>query len=88
MRQPSAEELRCLQTVARIAESIVGGVSHEASELDEFCDDKSTLSVPDIFNRCHDLGWLHSAHDNRNDTSYVWLTESGRTALTKEGMNP
>lgn len=77
-REPSPEELLCLKTIMDLG----GDVNHDTSELLPFCDDNSTLSNPDIFNRCHDLGWLHSSHDDRNSNSYVRLTEAGRTALS------
>jgi len=62
-----------------------GIISHDHESLSPFCDDRSTLTTPDIFNQCHDAGWLKSWHDDRLDSSFVELTELGRTVLTLEG---
>ena len=77
--QMTAERLRCLQVVAKVGAG--SSVSHDAPELAPFCDDASTLTKPDVFNQCHDAGWLHSGHDDRTGTSYVSLTDAGRQAL-------
>lgn len=71
------DRIRCLRVIA----SEGGKLDHEAECLASFCDDKSTLTKPDVFNQCHDAGWLMSRHDDRTDTSYVYLTDDGREAL-------
>lgn len=72
------ERLACLKAVATSPTSM----SHEDPALVPFCDDKSTLTHPDIFNQCHEGGWLKSWYDGRLDCSYVELTDKGRRALT------
>lgn len=76
MRPPEGTEIELLRLVAAN-----GRMSHEDALLDPYCDDASTLSEPDIFNRCHDLGWLVSSHDDRFDSSTVWITDAGCAAL-------
>lgn len=71
------ERLACLQIVA----TAHTGMSHDDNALLPFCDDKSTLTDPDIFNQCHEAGWLKSWHDSRLDCSYVELTQQGRAIL-------
>jgi hypothetical protein len=73
------QRLACLRAVAD-----AGGrhVEHEHPLLTPFCDDDSTLTKPDVFNQCHDAGWLRSGHDDRIDSSYVELTEAGKLALS------
>lgn len=77
-RPPAGEELDLLRLVA-----VDGRMSHEDERLSPFCDDASTLFAPDIFNRCHDLGWLQSSHDDRDDSSAVHITDAGRQALAE-----
>lgn len=76
MRAPEGPEIDLLRLVAAD-----GRMSHEDARLAPYCDDASTLSKPDIFNRCHDLDWLASSHDDRFDSSTVWITDAGRAAL-------
>lgn len=71
------ERFKCL----RVIEQHHGRMSHEDDALKPFCDDASTLTTPDVFNQCHDAGWLLSGHDDRNDSSTVRLTAEGREAL-------
>ena len=72
------ERLACLRAVA----SANGArMSHNDPRLDQFCDERSTLSKPDIFNQCHDAEWLISSHDDHMDISYVRLTDKGKAAL-------
>lgn len=71
------DRLQCLKVV----ETAHTSMNHDDNELLPFLDDNSTLSEPDIFNQCHDAGWLISAHDDRTDSSYVWLTPEGRAIL-------
>lgn len=70
--------LACLRVVATARTRM----DHEDTALLPFMDDNSTLSAPDIFNQCHDAGWLKSWHDNRMDCSYVELTDAGKAALS------
>jgi hypothetical protein len=71
------ERRRCLEVVAARG----GRMSHDEDGLTPFSDDRSTLSKPDVFNQCHNAGWLFSSHDDRTDTSFVTLTDAGRAAL-------
>jgi hypothetical protein len=71
------ERLACLEVVATSG----GRMNHENPALLPFLDEKSTLRDPDIFNQCHDAGWLRSGYDDRTDDSYVYLTDAGRAAL-------
>jgi len=71
------ERLACLRAVPNS-----GSMNHDNPALAPFCDDKSTLSEPDVFNQCHDAGWLISGHDDRTDSSYVRLTDAGRAAVS------
>lgn len=80
----TVDRIECLLVVEKAG----GRMDHDAPELAPFCDDKSTLSKPDVFNQCHDAGWLISKHDNRTDASTVYLTEKGRTALTSHNGQP
>jgi hypothetical protein len=75
------ERLACLQAVVA-----AGGrhVEHDHPLLAPFCDDNSTMTKPDVFNQCHDGGWLRSGYDDRIDTSFVELTEAGRAALAAD----
>ncbi len=73
----TSERLRCLLVISNAG----GSMDHDDPRLAPFCDDKSTLSSPDIFNQCHDAEWLISRHDDRTDTSRVELTKTGRVAL-------
>jgi len=71
------DRLACLRAVAA-SHTIM---SHDDPAILPFCDDKSTLTNPDVFNQCHDGGWLKSLHDNRLDCSFVELTSKGLAAL-------
>lgn len=73
------ERLECLRAIAREG----GTANHDDEFLAKFCDDRSTLSKPDVFNQCHDAGWLMSRHDDRTDSSTVHLTDEGRAALAQ-----
>lgn len=77
-RELTPERLACL----RVIESARGNLDHEAEELKPFCDDKSTLTTPDVFNQCHNAGWLVSRHDSRFDASTVYLTKEGSEVLS------
>lgn len=72
------ERLKCLEVIAS-EES--GRMDHDEEALAPFCDEHSTLSTPDVFNQCHDAGWLRSFHSSLSDTSFVELTLAGRSAL-------
>jgi len=72
------ERLSCLKAI----EAAGGRTGHSSQCLAPFCDDGSTLTHPDIFNQCHDAGWLVSSHDDRTDESFVTLTAAGKEALT------
>lgn len=80
------ERRRCLEVVAAAG----GRMNHDEESLAPFCDDASTLSEPDVFNQCHDAGWLFSRHDDRTDSSYVEITQNGRDALSPRmpGIDP
>jgi hypothetical protein len=67
------ERLECLRVVAKAG----GDIDHDDEGLARFCDDKSTLTKPDVFNQCHDAGWLVSRHDDRTDSSVAVLTDEG-----------
>ncbi len=71
------ERFKCL----RVIEGVGGRMSHEDDALKPFCDDASTLTTPDIFNQCHDAGWLASGHDDRTDSSTVRITPEGQKAM-------
>lgn len=75
--QMTPERLACLKVIAAAG----GSLDHEADELAPFCDDASTLTKPDVFNQCHDAGWLVSRHNSLSDASTVYLTEEGRNVL-------
>jgi len=79
MMEMTPERLECLRVIARAD----GKMDHDDKALAPFCDDRSTLSKPDVFNQCHDAGWLISRHDDRTDTSYVYVTDEGRQALCR-----
>jgi hypothetical protein len=72
------ERLACLEAV----EAAGGCADHEHPALKPFLDDSSTLGHPDVFNQCHDGGWLRSGYDDRLDSSTVYLTDAGRDALS------
>ena len=76
----TADRLACLKVV----ETARTRMSHDDDALLPFMDDNSTLTVPDIFNQCHDAGWLRSWHDSRLDCSYVELTAAGEEALAQQ----
>lgn len=76
-RAPNEQELKLL----RLISDRHGSMCHDDEALNEFCDDASTMTHPDVFNMCHDLEWLQSGHDDRTDTSTVHLTKAGRAAL-------
>lgn len=78
------DRLACLKIVAASG----GKMNHEDPALRPFLDDASTLRDPDIFNQCHDAGWLRSGHDDRTDDSYVSLTDAGRAALSPQDHQP
>lgn len=74
------ERRDCLQLI-----SLAGGrMDHDDQRLAPFCDDASTLMSPDVFNQCHDAGWLISRHDDRMDASTVYLTEAGSHILSHQ----
>lgn len=72
--------LACLKAV----EAAGGRADHENPALKPFLDDGSTLTHPDVFNQCHDGGWLRSGYDDRLDCSTVYLTDAGRLALSSK----
>ena len=72
------ERRACLEVIAAAG----GRMDHENPALEPFVDDRSTLTRPDIFNQCHDAGWLHSGYDDRLDSSTAYLTDAGKAALT------
>lgn len=78
VRTPTPRQMECLKVVWQLAGRSVA--NHECQELAPFCDDASTLTKPDVFNQCHDLGWLISGHNGLSDCSYVKLTEEGLLA--------
>lgn len=71
------ERRKCLQVVSAAG----GRMSHDDERLAPFCDDKSTLTKPDVFNQCHDAAWLHTTHDSDTSASIVHLTDAGRFVL-------
>jgi hypothetical protein len=71
------ERLACLKAIA----AAPTGLDHDDPVLAPFCDDRSTLRTPDVFNQCHDAGWLKTDHDSRLDCSFVELTAKGIAAL-------
>lgn len=71
------ERLACLQAI----DAVGGRIDHEHPALKPFLDDCSTLRDPDIFNQCHDAGWLISGYDDRFDSSTVHITKAGMDAL-------
>ena len=73
----TAERRMCLELIAKNG----GRMNHDDKKLAPFCDDRSTLSHPDVFNQCHDAGWLVSRHDGILDASIVCLTQMGREAM-------
>lgn len=79
-RHVTPERLACLRAVFAAG----GRIDHDDQSLAPFCDDRSTLTTPDVFNQCHDAGWLQSSHDNRTDTSVAWLTETGREVVLSQ----
>ena len=71
------DRLACLRAIA-----LEGGhLDHDAKCLAPFCDDASTLTTPDVFNQCHDMGWLISRHNSLSDSSTVTITDEGREAM-------
>ena len=70
------ERQRCLEAV----EQAGGSISHEDPRIAPFCSDLSTLTRPDIFNQCHNAGWLFSSCDI-TESSTARLTEAGRKVL-------
>lgn len=79
--EPTSERLACLRAV----EAAGGSADHEHPGLKPFLDDNSTLSHPDVFNQCHDAGWLRSGYDDRFDSSTVYLTAAGREIIGAVG---
>lgn len=77
---PTKERIACVSVVAAAG----GKLNHDDPRLSPYCDDKSTLTKPDVFNQCHDAGWLISGHDDRTDDSYVHLTKEGRAMLAQQ----
>lgn len=75
------ERLACLKVI----QATGGSADHEHPDLKPFLDDNSTLTHPDVFNQCHDAGWLRSGHDDRFDSSTAYLTEAGRQVLVDVG---
>lgn len=73
------ERLQCLRVIAWAD----GEMNHDDTSLAPFCDDRSTLTKPDVFNQCHNAGWLKSWHDDRMDSSRVVLTDEGRAAMAR-----
>lgn len=71
------DRLACLRAVATAHICM----DHDDNALLPFCDDSSTLTAPDIFNQCHEAGWLISRYSDRTDSSIVELTPAGREAL-------
>jgi hypothetical protein len=78
------ERLACL----RVVKAAGGSIDHEHPDLAPFCDDASTLGRPDVFNQCHDAGWLRSGYDDRFDSSTAYLTKEGRAALVGSPSHP
>ena len=73
------ERMACLKAVAAQG----GSIDHEHPSLKPFLDENSTLRYPDVFNQCHDAGWLRSGYDDRFDSSTAYLTEAGRKLLAE-----
>lgn len=72
---PNKKEIECLQFVAACG----GTVEHEHCGLWKFCDDR--IPDADTFNRCHQSGWLKTAHNFDTCWSVATLTDAGREAL-------
>lgn len=60
--------------------SLAGGrMNHDDKRLEPYCDEDD--APVDVFNQCHNAGWLTSSHDDRDDSSTVYLTQAGSYAL-------
>lgn len=81
-RVPIGDEIDLL-TLLQVERRLSG----EDKRLDRFSDDASTLSEPDTYNRCEDLGWIKTWHDHDASTSTVEITDDGLAALAK-GKSP
>ena len=79
MMELTEDRFQCLRAVLKAG----GRVDHDDPRLARFCSDASTLTHPDVFNQCHDAGWLQSWHDDRTDASCVTLTTEGMAVLTR-----
>lgn len=71
------DRLNCLAVVLQAG----GSIDHEDPRLAPFCDDGSTLTTPDVFNQCHDAGWLESKYNSLSDSSVARLTPEGREVI-------
>lgn len=73
--KPTKEQRSCLSLI-----SLAGGrMSHNDPLLEPFCDEDD--APIDVFNQCHDAGWLISRHDDRTDADTVYLTRDGIDVL-------
>jgi hypothetical protein len=79
MRAPTYDEVQLLKLVAG---EPCGVINQEDERLAPFCSDASTLTAPDVFNSCIDLGWLHARHDNSSDHHTAEITVPGKRAIT------
>ena len=76
MRDPTKIEMNLLRLIADH-----GPMNHDDERLSHYCDDNSTLTKPDTFNACHDLGWLVSSHDHDASISHVRITPEGKRLI-------
>lgn len=79
--RPNEKELDLLGLI--IADG--GWMGHDDERLAPYCSDDSTLTNPDVFNRCHDMGWLDSKHNHDTSNSTVGITRDGRIAYHAAG---
>lgn len=78
-RKPSEIELDLIGLVL----SEGGWMNHDDTRLAPYCDDPGAITnhnEPDIFNRCHEMGWLATKHDHDTSSSTVGITRDGRVA--------
>jgi hypothetical protein len=80
MRAPTTQEKDLLRLFAGEPS---GRMDHDDPRLEPFCSDASTLTNPDVFNACHDLGWLKTWRDGHMDSSAAEITEAGRQCLAQ-----
>lgn len=80
MRAPTYEEVQLLKLVAGEPSRTI---DQEDERLAPFLSDASTLTNPDTFNRCEDMGWLQSRHNTSDDHHIAELTRAGELAINE-----